>query len=59
MVPAGWGDPAYGESDPAVAGRAVWDKAHQQRDGYTMASTLSRLNLAGLLFVGLLEVHRL
>ena len=59
MVPAGWGDPAYGESDPAVAGRAVWDKPHQPRDGYITASTLSKLNPAGLLFVGLLEVHRL
>ena len=33
MVPAGWGDPAYGESGPAVAGREVWDKAHQPQDG--------------------------
>ena len=59
MVPAGWGDSAYGESDPAVAGIAVWDKAHQSRDEYTTTSTLSRLNPPGLLFVGLLEVHRL
>ena len=59
MVPAGWCDPAYGESDPAVAGREVWDKAHRPRDGYTMASTLSRLNPSGLLFVRFLEVHRL
>ena len=59
MAPAGWGDPAYGESDPAVARRAVWDKNHQPWGGYTTASTLSRLNHAGILFVGLLEVHRL
>ena len=63
MVSAGWGDPAYGKSDPAVAGRASAEdpakKDHHPRGGYTMASTLSRLNPAGLLFVGLLEVHRL
>ena len=49
MVPAVWGDPGYGESDPAVAGRAVWDKAHQPRPAHSPDLTPLDFYLGGFL----------